>query len=71
MLKYAVVQAMSAAETVGCRLVCVDSDKTPDALGLYQSAGFATPAGLDPKRATAWMYFDLKARSSGATTSGA
>jgi ribosomal protein S18 acetylase RimI-like enzyme len=62
MVKAAVVSALAAADTVGCRIVHVDSDRTPEALALYKSAGFVMPDGQDPKRATAWMYFDLGVR---------
>jgi hypothetical protein len=53
---------ISSADHVGCRIVHVDSDRTPEALGLYRSVGFVMPDGQDEKRATAWMYFDLGPR---------
>lgn len=62
MVKAAVVRAIAAADTIGCRIVHVDSDRTPEALALYQSVGFSMPDGQDAKRATAWMYFDLGVR---------
>jgi ribosomal protein S18 acetylase RimI-like enzyme len=69
MLRHAVVTALDAADTVGCRVVYVDSDKTYDAIGLYKSAGFAEVPHPDAKRTTSWMYFDLKSRSATASIS--
>jgi ribosomal protein S18 acetylase RimI-like enzyme len=62
MVKHAIVSAMGAADDFGCRIVHVDSDRTPSALKLYTSAGFTLPEGQDESRGKAWMYFDLKAR---------
>jgi ribosomal protein S18 acetylase RimI-like enzyme len=62
MVRTAVVSALSAANDIGCRIVHVDSDRTPEALSLYRSLGFTMPEGQDPKRGTAWMYFDLGVR---------
>lgn len=67
MVLYAVGQAERLSETVGCRFVTVDSDRTDEAIGLYRSCGFdevqQKPAKPGEERKTVWMYRDLKARS--------
>jgi ribosomal protein S18 acetylase RimI-like enzyme len=63
MVLYAVGQAMKLSETVGCRFVSVDSDKTEEAIGLYMSCGFKEVQQKKPDRQTVWMYYDLKPRA--------
>lgn len=64
MVMYAVGQAESLSETVGCRFVTVDSDRTDEAIGLYRSCGFDEVKQKPDKeeRKTVWMYRDIKAR---------
>jgi ribosomal protein S18 acetylase RimI-like enzyme len=61
MVQTAIVYAMDAASTVGCRIVHVDSDRTDVAMGLYRAMGFSMAQGQE-KRTKAWMYLDLKER---------
>lgn len=63
MVQYSIGKARSLSESVGCRFVTVDADKTPEASGLYQEMKFTMVEGQDARRATAWMYFDLGSRS--------
>ncbi len=58
MVKYAVGQARSLSNEVGCRLVTVDSDKTEEATSLYKKLGFQIPEGQDREN-TVWMYYDV------------
>lgn len=61
MVGEALSSALEAAPKIGCRIVHVDSLRTPSAIGLYTKMGF-TMADKQEKRGKAWMYFDLKAR---------
>ena len=63
MVLYAIGQALKLSETVGCRFVEVDSDKTDEAVGLYTSSGFKEVQQKKPERDTVWMYYDLKPRA--------
>lgn len=57
MVMYAVGQAVKLSETVGCRFVTVESDKTEEALGLYRSCGFGEVVQKKAEeRKTVWMY---------------
>jgi GNAT superfamily N-acetyltransferase len=64
MVQKAIVYAMDAASTIGCRIVCVDSDRTPEAMGLYQRMGFSTAKDQET-RPRLWMYLDLQERAEG------
>jgi len=61
MVKFAVGQALGASDTVACRFVAVDSDVSPEALGLYEKVGFTAPAG-QKRSDTVRMLHDLKRR---------
>lgn len=66
MVRYVLGQALTGS--VGCRFVQVDSEPTPEALGLYQKCGFERLEKQDRKRAVAGreetvaMYYDLFVR---------
>lgn len=64
MVKRALVYAMDAASTIGCRIVFVESLKNDDAISLYRSLGFSAAAGQDT-RPKLWMYLDLGLRQAG------
>ena len=61
MVKFAVGQAIACCDTAACRFVAVDSDATPEAIGMYQKVGFV--AVENKKRTdTVRMHFDLGPR---------
>lgn len=66
MVLFAVGQAEKLSESAGCRFVTVDSDRTPEALGLYGACKFKEvqqkPAKPGEERKTVWMYRNLGPR---------